>query len=190
MEAVLRQKFQRQPLVAVAGLSFSGAIAEQQTLEITRQNIHLQIHTGASGVMSHYGVLQGMRHDIQFKNIAVYRVDGKAGAITDLDGNFTINNVAPSAVLKVSYIGYTEQTIKVGNKVKITADAVPGVAYTVTVERISDATGSAFSLIPIDNATGNFVKVEQRVTGRIKLDNNADNGKLKGGYNVECIVEE
>lgn len=80
--------------------------------------------------------------------------------------------------------------IKVGNKVKITADAVPGVAYTGTVERISDATGSAFSLIPIDNATGNFVKVEQRVTVRIKLDNNADNAKLKGGYNVECIVEE
>ena len=80
--------------------------------------------------------------------------------------------------------------IKVGNKVKITADAVPGVAYTGTVERISDATGSAFSLIPIDNATGNFVEVEQRVTVRIKLDNNADNAKLKGGYNVECIVEE
>lgn len=80
--------------------------------------------------------------------------------------------------------------IKVGNKVKITADAVPDVAYTGTVERISDATGSAFSLIPIDNATGNFVKVEQRVTVRIKLDNNADNAKLKGGYNVECIVEE
>lgn len=80
--------------------------------------------------------------------------------------------------------------IKVGNKVKITADAVPGVAYTGTVERISDATGSAFSLIPIDNATGNFVKVEQRVTVRIKLDNNADNAKLKGGYNVECIIEE
>jgi len=80
--------------------------------------------------------------------------------------------------------------IKVGSKAKITADAVPGVEYTGTVERISDATGSAFSLIPIDNATGNFVKVEQRVTVRIKLDGNADIAKLKGGYNVECIVEE
>lgn len=80
--------------------------------------------------------------------------------------------------------------IKVGNKVKITADAVPGVQYTGRVERISDATGSAFSLIPIDNATGNFVKVEQRVTVRVKLDGNADIAKLKGGYNVECIVEE
>ena len=80
--------------------------------------------------------------------------------------------------------------IKVGSKAKITADAVPGIEYTGTVERISDATGSAFSLIPIDNATGNFVKVEQRVTVRIKLDGNTDIAKLKGGYNVECIVEE
>lgn len=80
--------------------------------------------------------------------------------------------------------------IKVGNKVEIAVDAVPGVKYTGTVERISDATGSAFSLIPIDNATGNFVKVEQRVTVRIKLDTNSDVIKLKSGYNVECIVKE
>lgn len=80
--------------------------------------------------------------------------------------------------------------IKVGNKVEIKADAVPDVEYTGTVESISDATGSAFSLIPIDNATGNFVKVEQRVTVRVKLDANKDVAKLKGGYNVECIVKE
>lgn len=80
--------------------------------------------------------------------------------------------------------------IKVGNKAEITVDAVPGIQYTGTVERISDATGSAFSLIPIDNATGNFVKVEQRVTVRIKLDENDDVARLKSGYNVECIVKE
>ena len=80
--------------------------------------------------------------------------------------------------------------IQVGNQVEITADAVPGVEYTGTVERISDATGSAFSLIPIDNATGNFVKVEQRVTVRIKLDTDKDVTRLKSGYNVECIVKE
>ena len=80
--------------------------------------------------------------------------------------------------------------IKVGNKVRFTADAVPDVEYAGVVERISDATGSAFSLIPIDNATGNFVKVEQRVTVRIKIDA-CDNLKmLHGGYNVVCKVEE
>ncbi|MCI7256513.1 MAG: HlyD family secretion protein [Prevotella sp.] len=80
--------------------------------------------------------------------------------------------------------------IKVGDKVEITADAVPDVEYSGTVERISNATGSAFSLIPIDNATGNFVKVEQRVTVRVKLDASGDVDKLKGGYNVECTIKE
>ena len=48
--------------------------------------------------------------------------------------------------------------IKEGYEVTLTADAVPGVTYTGVVESISDATGAAFSLIPQDNATGNFVK--------------------------------
>ncbi len=78
-----------------------------------------------------------------------------------------------------------------GAEVRIIADAVPGVVYTGHVERISNATGSAFSLLPIDNATGNFVKVEQRVTVRISLEgNNADDlKKLHAGYNLECEVK-
>ena len=80
--------------------------------------------------------------------------------------------------------------IQVGDKVRFKADAVPGVEYTGVVERISDATGSAFSLIPIDNATGNFVKVEQRVTVRIRIDASADLKRLHGGYNVVCKVVE
>lgn len=81
--------------------------------------------------------------------------------------------------------------IKVGSKVRIKADAVPCVEYEGVVERISEATGSAFSLLPIDNATGNFVKVEQRVTVRISLDGNdaAQLEKLHAGYNVECEVK-
>lgn len=78
-----------------------------------------------------------------------------------------------------------------GNEVSMKADAVPGVTYNGHVERISEATGSAFSLIPIDNATGNFVKVEQRVSVRITLDGNNDEDlkKLRAGYNVECEVK-
>lgn len=80
--------------------------------------------------------------------------------------------------------------IQVGAKVQMQADAVPGVVYEGTVERISDATGSSFSLLPIDNATGNFVKVEQRITVRISLEGNSpeDLARLRAGYNVECKV--
>jgi len=81
--------------------------------------------------------------------------------------------------------------IAVASKVTFKADAVPGEEYTGTVERISDATGSAFSLLPIDNATGNFVKVEQRISVRINIEGNAAEklDKLRAGYNVECEVK-
>lgn len=104
----------------------------------------------------------------------------------------TIVNIVDSNELWVE-ANYKESqlpNIVVGAKATIKADAVPGVVYSGTVERISDATGSAFSLLPIDNATGNFVKVEQRVTVRIKLDGHDAEQlkKLRAGYNVECEV--
>ena len=80
--------------------------------------------------------------------------------------------------------------IREGAEVTMTADAVPGVTYRGVVEAISDATGVAFSLLPQDNATGNFVKVEQRVPVRISLEGNAPEalGLLRAGLNVECKV--
>ena len=81
--------------------------------------------------------------------------------------------------------------IKLGDKVNIVVDAVPGVEYEGTVERISDATGSAFSMIPQDNATGNFVKVEQRIPVRIHLDGDRKTlSSLRAGMNVECTVKK
>lgn len=81
--------------------------------------------------------------------------------------------------------------IKEGASVTFTADAVPDVEYKGVVESLSDATGAAFSLIPQDNATGNFVKVEQRVPVRIRLHGNdtADVRRLRAGFNVECKVK-
>ena len=82
--------------------------------------------------------------------------------------------------------------IAVGNKVEFEADAITGVVYQGEVESIAGGTGSAFSHVPVDNATGNFVKVEQRVPVRIKLttENNAEAvAKLLAGLNVECEVK-
>ena len=79
--------------------------------------------------------------------------------------------------------------IAVGSKVRMKVDAVPDVKFAGDVERISDATGAAYSMIPQDNATGNFVKIEQRIPVRIRLDKNKSMGKLRAGMNVECEVE-
>ena len=82
--------------------------------------------------------------------------------------------------------------VAVGNKVSIMADAIPDVVYQGEVEAISGGTGSAFSQIPVDNATGNFVKVEQRVPVRIRLkgDNKKEDvARLLAGLNVETEVK-
>lgn len=60
--------------------------------------------------------------------------------------------------------------IKVGMKVDVEVDAFSGKEITGTVESFSSATGAKFSLIPPDNATGNFVKVVQRIPVKISLD--------------------
>ncbi len=81
--------------------------------------------------------------------------------------------------------------VQVGFPVTLTADAVPGDEYSGVVESISDATGSAFSMIPTDNATGNFVKIEQRIPVRISLKGNSVETLelLKAGYNLEVEVK-
>lgn len=83
------------------------------------------------------------------------------------------------------------KNIKDGMTVKIKVDAVPDITYSGVVTSISYATGAQYSAIPVDNATGNFVKVKQRVPVRIDFsdDNSSENlSRLSSGMNVECEV--
>ena len=51
--------------------------------------------------------------------IGVSIVSGNnGGTVTDLNGDFTLNNVSDGAILKISYVGYKKQSIKVGNQTK------------------------------------------------------------------------
>ncbi len=79
--------------------------------------------------------------------------------------------------------------MKLGDKVRITVDALPDAVYIGRIEAISNATGAQYSIVPQDNATGNFVKVEQRLPVKIRF--TADNTpesiqRLRAGLNVEC----
>src|ERR1041385_1369270 len=77
---------------------------------------------------------------------------------------------------------------KVGQPVKIKVDAY-GKEYNGTVESIGGATGARFSLLPPENATGNYVKVVQRIPVRIRFDKGQDpNHQLRPGMSVEPTV--
>jgi len=83
--------------------------------------------------------------------------------------------------------------IRDGQKVDVEVDAFPELKLTGSVYNFSPATGAKFSLLPPDNATGNFVKVVQRIPVKIKISGSKeDMDKLRPGMsvNVSVIVKE
>jgi len=77
-----------------------------------------------------------------------------------------------------------------GQAVSIVADVDPGKKISGHVVSLSPASGSVFSLIPAQNATGNFTKIVQRVPVRIALDGRfADVGVLRPGLSVTATVD-
>jgi multidrug resistance efflux pump len=77
-----------------------------------------------------------------------------------------------------------------GESARFTVDALGGARFKGHVERLSPAAGSEFSVLKPDNATGNFVKVPQRIGVRIVLDPDQPQAtQLRPGMSVEARVE-
>ncbi len=77
--------------------------------------------------------------------------------------------------------------IDIGTKIKMSADALGGQEFEGEITAISAATGARYSSVPVDNSTGNFVKVQQRIPVRIEFtdaNKKEDVAKLKAGMNV------
>ncbi|TGP24340.1 MULTISPECIES: HlyD family secretion protein [unclassified Mesorhizobium] len=77
-----------------------------------------------------------------------------------------------------------------GEKVRITVDAIDGQTFEGTVSSLAPASGAVFSLLPPENATGNFTKVVQRVP--VRIDVPADvlkTGKLRAGLSVVVAAD-
>lgn len=75
-----------------------------------------------------------------------------------------------------------------GEEVEITVDGLPDRTFTGKVESIAGATGAKFALLPPDNATGNFVKVTQRVPVKIVLANTPDIRRLRPGMSADVVI--
>lgn len=82
-------------------------------------------------------------------------------------------------------------SIRVGSPVSIKVDALDGHAFDGVVAAIASATGAQYSPVAPDNATGNFVKVEQRIPVKIVFTADNDSAllrQLSAGMNAECTV--
>jgi membrane fusion protein (multidrug efflux system) len=80
--------------------------------------------------------------------------------------------------------------LDLNNPVVIKVDAYPALEFKGKVQSFSGATGGKFSLIPPDNASGNFVKVVQRIGIRIALDASPTLKLLKPGMSVQSIISK
>ena len=82
------------------------------------------------------------------------------------------------------------ERMKVGQEVDVRADVLPGKAFKGHVTSLAPATGAQFSVLPPENATGNFTKIVQRVPVRVTLDGtDGDLGVLRPGLSVTATID-
>ncbi|EIR1100743.1 HlyD family secretion protein, partial [Shigella flexneri] len=110
-----------------------------------------------------------------------------------VEGGTSLVSLVPVSELWVD-ANYKENQIagmKPGMKAEIRADILKGEVFHGHIESLSPATGASFSLIPIENATGNFTKIVQRVPVRIAFDDAKELKQLlRPGLSVTVSVDE
>ena len=124
------------------------------------------------------------------ENGRVSRVNIQEGQLLQ-QGQSTFNIVRSSNIWVVANFKETQiRKMVIGQKVAVTADAFPKHEFEAEVASFSPATGAKFSLLPPDNASGNFVKVVQRLPVKITFTNPSDSllKRLMPGMNVDVDV--
>jgi membrane fusion protein (multidrug efflux system) len=148
----------------------AAAKAKVAALDLAKINLgYTRITAPISGVVSERGVRDG-----QYAHAGTQII-----SVVPLDNVWVIANYKETQLTHVI----------VGQGAEIRVDTFPGVVVSARVEAIAPASGSQFSLLPPDNATGNFTKVVQRIP--VKLTLKPDNplaGKLRPGMSVEATI--
>ncbi|ARO23144.1 HlyD family secretion protein [Rhizobium sp. S9] len=126
----------------------------------------------------------------------VAAVDGTVGARSIRVGQYVTSGTQLMAVVPlhsvyvVANFKETQLTyVRPGQSVEIKVDSFPDIAIKGHVDSVSPASGLEFSLLPPDNATGNFTKIVQRIPVKIVIDDEALSGLLRSGMSVEPQVD-
>jgi multidrug resistance efflux pump len=147
-------------------------------LEISRQNL------GSVGVnhASLEAAVENARAAVRLAEIDMANTlivaprDGQLGQVAVRLGAFVnagtqLTALVPAQKWVIANMKETQMAgLRVGQAATFTVDALNSARLSGHVERISPATGSEFAVLPPDNATGNFVKIAQRIPVRISID--------------------
>lgn len=198
-DAVTRQQYDNmRTRYEAAKARYEQAMASRQSTSLVKDEQAQRLHQNTAGINVAEAAVDLARLRLSY-TVIVATADGVMGRKDIHEGQLVQPGQLLARIVDDSNVwvvaNYRETQLKhvtPGQKVNIKADAIEGKVYHGIVESLSGATGAAYSMVPADNATGNFVKVEQRVPVRIRLTNDnakADIAQLRAGLNVETEVE-
>jgi membrane fusion protein (multidrug efflux system) len=139
------------------------------------------------------GLLEGARLQLGRTRV-VAPFDGTLSKLAVREGqlvqaNMMVVELAPVTTYVIANFKETQTgRMKPGQRANITVDAFPGRHFKGRVESLSPATGARFSLMPPDNASGNFVKVVQRVPVKIVWENLPAGVAPEAGLSADVTV--
>jgi len=167
-------------------------------LEIARQNLRsVDVNRAAleAAVANAEAAVKLAEIDMANTRITAPR-DGQLGQVTVRQGAYVnagaqLTALVPDTMWVIANMKETQMAnVAIGQPVSFTVDALGNARLRGRVERISPATGSEFSVIAPDNATGNFVKIAQRIPVRISIDPNQPLAqRLRPGMSVVTTID-
>lgn len=172
----------------------NAAVAEAQA-RLERARAHVATDDGATpGILAARAALAQARLDIEHTRVTASK-SGWIARLSLVPGSL-VSAHAPLFALIVEGSFWVDANfketelpgIRTGQPVDISVEILPGQTLHGVVESISSGTGAAFSLLPAQNATGNWVKVVQRVPVRIRLEPNDTLQPLCVGASAEVSV--
>lgn len=156
-----------------------------------------QVSVAEANVKSAQAEVDAAKLNVNY-TVVTAPIDGQLSNIDLQNGQFVQSGQALFYLVNTQYkwvVANFKETqlekMEIGQKVSVKADAYPGEKFEATVSAFSPATGARFSLLPPDNATGNFVKTIQRLPVKIDFTKNNDTDKLqklRSGMNVVVDV--
>jgi membrane fusion protein (multidrug efflux system) len=149
------------------------ALAEAvANVDLARLNLsYTELRAPIAGVVGNRSARQGAYASIGTQLVSIVPAQGLW-----IDANFKESQLA---------------RMQPGLRVSVKADVLPGHEFVGHVASLAPATGAEFSVLPAENATGNFTKIVQRVPVRVLLDGDASTlGRLRPGLSVTVDVDE
>lgn len=196
-ESTTQQKFDLVNTTLLSQQSdYAQTIASLEAAKSRLKDIQAQRAAIAAEINIKTALLERQELDLRYTVITA-PFDGRIGKKTIQQGQLvqpgqTLAFLLNETEKKWVVANFKETQIKsfhIGQRVAIETDAYPEEVFSGVIESFSPTTGARYSLLPPDNATGNFVKIIQRIPVRIKLTDNSEMlSKLSPGMNANVYV--